>query len=255
MNVLRAIGAFFVKIWHWIKDTAWVQPLLIVGIIFAIIFSIPAIVDGVNALNADLSSSEAYYGKFQLTLEGGEASAADKATVNILDKMDDETVASLNGEKFFVSYVSNSCSSCAEAKGGFYTLEQNFSDKLKPNDGLPFKMITIFADEITTETTSKETAFVQYMNRNQYFFEYTASVGYNTDYYLNGKISDADLQAVESCDPDEFLTPTIILVDYTDKSPSYGVSEVLFGVTGDNDWQKAQVLLDCWNHAEDFASK
>ena len=35
MIILKAIGAFFVKIWRWIKDTAWVQPLLIVGAIFA----------------------------------------------------------------------------------------------------------------------------------------------------------------------------------------------------------------------------
>jgi hypothetical protein len=41
MKVLKAIGDFFVRIWRWIKETAWVQPLLIVGAIFAIIFSIP----------------------------------------------------------------------------------------------------------------------------------------------------------------------------------------------------------------------
>jgi hypothetical protein len=35
----KAIGRFFKRIWQWIKNTAWVQPLLIVVIIFAIIFS------------------------------------------------------------------------------------------------------------------------------------------------------------------------------------------------------------------------
>ena len=39
MVVLRAIGNFFARIGRWIRDTAWVQPLLIVGGIFAIIFS------------------------------------------------------------------------------------------------------------------------------------------------------------------------------------------------------------------------
>ena len=43
MNILRKIATPFVAIWRWIKETAWVQPLLIVGIIFAIIFSIPSI--------------------------------------------------------------------------------------------------------------------------------------------------------------------------------------------------------------------
>jgi hypothetical protein len=35
----KAIGNFFKRIWQWIKNTAWVQPLLIVVIIFLIIFS------------------------------------------------------------------------------------------------------------------------------------------------------------------------------------------------------------------------
>ena len=39
MKILKAIGAFFARIWRWIKETAWVQPLLIVGAIFAIIFA------------------------------------------------------------------------------------------------------------------------------------------------------------------------------------------------------------------------
>ena len=38
MVVLSAIGRFFKKIWDWIKQTAWIQPLLIVGIIFGVIF-------------------------------------------------------------------------------------------------------------------------------------------------------------------------------------------------------------------------
>ena len=39
MAILRAIGRFFAKIGRWIRDTAWVQPLLIVGAIFGLIFS------------------------------------------------------------------------------------------------------------------------------------------------------------------------------------------------------------------------
>lgn len=36
------IGRFFKSIWEWIKTTAWVQPLLIVVIVFTIIFSFSA---------------------------------------------------------------------------------------------------------------------------------------------------------------------------------------------------------------------
>ena len=49
-----AIGRFFKKIWEWIKNTAWVQPLLIVAIIFGVIFSINPITDAIKeAIEAD----------------------------------------------------------------------------------------------------------------------------------------------------------------------------------------------------------
>ena len=64
-KVLSALGQFFVRIGRWIKDTAWIQPLLIVGVIFAIIFSIPSIVDGINSINDRRNSAQEYYKKFQ----------------------------------------------------------------------------------------------------------------------------------------------------------------------------------------------
>lgn len=49
-----AIGRFFKKIWEWIKSTAWVQPLLIVAVIFGIIFSINPIANAIKeAVEAD----------------------------------------------------------------------------------------------------------------------------------------------------------------------------------------------------------
>ena len=76
-KVLSVIGGFFVSIWRWIKETAWVQPLLIVGIIFGVIFAIPPIVSGINSIRERNESAETYYRKFQLSLAGAENSAAD----------------------------------------------------------------------------------------------------------------------------------------------------------------------------------
>ena len=53
-KIFIAIGRFFKKIWEWIKTTAWVQPLLIVAVIFGIIFSINPIADAIKeAVEAD----------------------------------------------------------------------------------------------------------------------------------------------------------------------------------------------------------
>lgn len=255
MIVLRAIGAFFARIWRWIKETAWVQPLLIVGIIFGVIFSIPSIVKGIQSWNDALNSSDTYYHGFQKSLVAGNKSDADKITELIYNKSSNPSIQSEYGDKFFLLFVSESCDVCKKSKPGFQTLQNHFGDTLQPKDKKEFKMYTIFADEVTSDTTTKQTAFVKYMDRRSYFFEDAAAAGYNSAYYLNGKISDSDLQNVESVDPDNFLTPTIMLIDFTESSPSYGVSEIMFGVEGDNDYEKAQHLLDCWDHKGDFEIK
>jgi hypothetical protein len=41
-NFFKAIGKFFKKIWEWIRQTAWVQPVLLVLLVFLIIFSFSA---------------------------------------------------------------------------------------------------------------------------------------------------------------------------------------------------------------------
>ena len=60
-KIFKAIGGFFKKIWEWIRQTAWVQPLLIVGIIFGLIFSINPIINAIqSAVNAS-NDGEFYY--------------------------------------------------------------------------------------------------------------------------------------------------------------------------------------------------
>ena len=229
MIILTAIGAFFGRIWKWIRETAWVQPLLIVGVIFGIIFSIRPIVDSITKLQEDLNSSETYYHNFQKSLVSGAKSDADKLTETVFGVMEDNTkreaAAKEYGSKFFLAYVAESCAVCKESRGGFETLQQNFNNYITKEadraDG--FKMYTIFADEVTSDTTTKQTAFVQYMDRNSAFFE--------------------------------DLTPTILLVDFTAAAENPGVTEIFFGLSGDKDSDKAEMLADCWLHTGDFAIK
>ena len=265
MAVLAAIGAFFKKIWDWIKQTAWIQPLLIVGIIFGVIFSIPAIVNAIKSAQEEAAATENYYHKYQLTLEGGEESAADKTTKIIYEAMDkptEENIAAVKtevgAEKFFFVYVSDTCENCLQAKYGFDYLEKNWNNS-DPNkgfyvgEGQEFKLVSIFTDEYTSQTTSNKTAFVQYMERYPNFFELAAEAAQNTDYYTLGKLSDNDINALAEAHPDNFLTPTILLMDFTQDAPQIGVSEVMFGVDGESDKDKAELLLHCWNHSDEFS--
>ena len=261
MVLLAAIGAFFKKIWDWIRQTAWIQPLLIVGIIFGVIFSIPAIVNAIKNAQAEASATENYYHKYQLSLESGKDSKADKATDLIYKAMEnpsDENISAVKDEigtdKFFFTYVSDSCENCVQAKYGFDYLEKNWNKPgFEVGEGVDFKLVSVFADEYTSETTSTKTAFVQYMERFPNFFELAAEAGYNTDYYELGHLNSSDLDTLAEAHPDNFLTPTILLIDFTKNSPQKGVSEVMFGVNGDTDKDKAELLLHCWNHSDEFS--
>ena len=145
MIILKSIGAFFVRIWRWIKETAWVQPLLIVGAIFAVIFSIPYITEWAASWNQ--SGKGAFYSSYQLSLEGEDTadatiSKADAITAAI-EKANDvaytnddntkktkaelEAIQSANyadiikdyGEKFYLVYMADDNNAASEFEEGF----------------------------------------------------------------------------------------------------------------------------------------
>ena len=266
MIVLAAIGRFFKKIWDWIKQTAWIQPLLIVGIIFGVIFSIPSIVKAANASKKAKSTYNTYYHNYKLSLDGEANSEADKFTTELKEVFDGneenfkKDFGNL-GDKFFVAYVAKECDKCEDAKEGFATFEKKFnknesfmSDQDKNEQ---YHLVTIFTDDENNDTTETQTAFVKYLERHQDFFEDAGSVANVTPYHDNGKLNDSDLEALETADPDNFLTPTIFLVELKDKAAKNnleaGVTEVMFGVEGSDKNDKARTLLDCWNHTGDFS--
>ena len=262
MVVLRAIGAFFKKIWDWIKNTAWIQPLLIVGIIFGVIFSIPSIVKAVNASKKDKSKYNTYYHQFKLSLEGEANSEADKFTTELEEVFNDneenfkKDYADL-GNRFFVMYVAKECAECESAKEGFKKFEDNFAKYMtNTSNADSFGLVTIFTDDVNNETSDSKSAFVYYLERHTDFFEDAGSVAYETDYFRNNKINTDDIEALETADPDNFLTPTIFLVELKDAAPQgvhAGVTEVMFGVEGSDKSSKARTLADCWNHTGDFS--
>lgn len=266
MVVLTAIGRFFKKIWDWIKQTAWIQPLLIVGIIFGVIFSIPAIVKAVKKERQARATYNTYYHNFKLSLEGEADSQADKFTTRlqeVFDGNEENFKADFPdlGDKFFVAYVAKDCDECESAKEGFATFEKKFNSNesyMSAKDSSEkYNLVTIFTDDENNDTTDTQTAFVKYLERHQDFFESVGSVAYTTPYFDTEKLNVSDIEALESADPDNFLTPTILLVELKSKAQQYnleaGVTEVMFGVEGENKNAKARTLLDCWNHDGDFS--
>jgi hypothetical protein len=258
---MKPIGLFFGKIfgglWNWIKETAWVQPLLIVGTIFAIIFSIPTITEWVSGIAESINSPESYYRNFQKKLEGEEDSDAQK----LIDAMMKDSVEF--GEKFMVVFVQVNCQFCKDAQPALKELVDNTSryygtqesdsiSQVTKEEFGTFKFYTIFTDEtydFPEDTTT--TPFERFLLRNAAFLEKTADVARNSSYKVNDQLTDLQIDSLESGESNSIPTPTVIMYDTTYESDK-GISELLISIPGANFYDKAVTLSNAWMHRNLF---
>jgi hypothetical protein len=277
MKVLKAIGRFFAKIGRWIADTAWVQPLLIVGGIFALIFSIPYIVDGVQSMfKNDESAAEAYYGKYKVSWNGVESSSensgVDKLFKYIMNP-DDAANADYRekyGDKFFVAFVSEGCPDCEQNYYGLKTAQANwgksgsefdFEDLGKEKES--FKIASVYVD---TKDSNEELYFSNYISGNK------NSVRYNDFFEDASHLQSPFVDNLDNpsenyyssiySENNDFTTPTLMLIDLSEDQPSYttefGVSEIVFKYSGrdgtTSNYDLARTIWDCWNHIGKFSA-
>jgi len=274
MNILKAINASFTKFWRWIKDTAWVQPLLIVGAIFAIIFSISKFTTWFGTMATGGSAS--YFTSFRASLENegkdGIDTEADKLTTMIqkhsfadYGSYDEAQAAmaddiAIYGQKFFFIFVESDCDGCTKAEEAFKVLEDGWNTSTwSVDDGLPFRVHAIFSDEISTNDSTYEldddqVAFYRYATKfyENDFWAQAAEQLEQAPYKENKNIDKTKYDDLAMGKADEWLTPSIFLVDFTKaafEDGRFGISEVLFGFTsGDSDYTRASLLQDMWNH-------
>lgn len=89
---LNAIGQFFVRLWRWFLDTAWVQVLLIVGVIIAIVMSISPLVSWITDL-VEKSKQSTFYKDRAITY------------TELTEKYN-------GGKEFVIIYHQDSCANC-----------------------------------------------------------------------------------------------------------------------------------------------
>lgn len=266
MAVLLAIGRFFKKIWDWIKQTAWIQPLLIVGIIFGIIFSIRPIIEATKKHRAKQGEFDKFYTTYRLSLNGeGEESSSEagvfttKLTMLMNGEIGKETFKSECGrdveDKFFFAVVAKECTECDECKVGFATFKSklnNAAEYYGANTEEKFDMVTIFQDEEKYKDSEVEdTPFYDYCLNHSDFFAEAAGVAEGSYYYKNNGISDSDIADLAEAQAETFNTPTILLIDLNSEESI--ISEVMFGVEGSSKDQKAKTLFNCWEHKGKFS--
>ncbi|MCR4912053.1 MAG: hypothetical protein K5925_06035 [Bacilli bacterium] len=278
-KVLNAIGGFFVKIGRWIANTAWVQPLLIVGGIFAVIFSIPYIKQGIEGLQSANATDEdiEYYKDRAIDLTGAETGSSkfDKL-LTALESNDKATIEKDFGSKFFLSFVTEDCSYCKECVAGFRNFESNFSSLANVNQP-SFKHYSVMVD--ATNDDGKYLAKYAFENHQNLFDDIVGEFAEVTDQYaLANNLSDSQrttlidsinkLQNAIDDNGQGLETPTILMIDLTDAAKDcevnvHGVTAIFFNYvdylsTADYDitaLYKGKFLADCWNYDKLFSKE
>ena len=261
---MKVIGQFFAKIfgglWNWIKETAWVQPLLIVGMIFAVIFSIPTISEWVQNVAESINSAETYYRNYQMNLEGEEDSEAQQLIDAMMEESDEY------GEKFMLVFVQVNCQFCKDVQPAFKLLAEDtdrfYGTKRVGGEITPvskdefgtFKIFTIFIDEQYSYTEDESTTpFERFLQRNDAFLERTAEVARNSWYTINGYLDESRVDTLEAGESNAVPTPTVIMYDLSNNSPEVGISELMISVSGSTSYDRATLLSNAWMHRVEFA--
>lgn len=267
MNFLKKLATPFIALWRWIKETAWVQPLLIVGIIFALIFSIPYITKGFEGLVNKSNEHMTYFESSLISLENCKNnegnSDAEHFFTDFMEAQDawengnkDEAKNILSsysngGERFFLFFVQEDCEMCSTLKNGLEELLNNWDlyvtdyyDEDIPsleyrsiNCASTFDNDSYYKDNNTTpiKELTTSTSFLA-------FHRIAMSVVDNTDYYFNlnklkdsGDASDTQNSVYSNTealiDATKLQTPTSILIDLTDDNQSrYLIKEVFYQI-------------------------
>ncbi|MGM9814192.1 MAG: hypothetical protein ACI32C_04810 [Candidatus Enteromonas sp.] len=292
MYILKSISNAFSRFWRWIRETAWVQPLLIVGGIFAIIFSIPKFSTWFSAMGSD--SSKGYFNSYKLSLEGEDAvqdnegnirdSKADELTRTLYEysyqfvakdefasydayraALEEKHVISTYGEKYYLAYVDRDSSAVSTAAEAFETLQGVWGTGtyLPYHAGEEFRLHAIFTDDTSTndddyDLEEDKKAFSRYLqkwnggNGGADFFSYVGtSLQDDTAYKMNAGIADSSYDNITTPDAGTWATPTIFLVDFSKSawdSGRFGLIEALFTISGENNYEKAELLMNMWNY-------
>lgn len=281
-KVFGAIGKFFAKIGRWIANTAWIQPLLIVGGIFAVIFSIPAIKNAIEANKAANKIDEelVYLTSRAIDLTGaitGE-SKADKLFTALETFEEDEEqreyIENNFGSKFFLTFAKRNCDVCKSTVDGFKKLQSDFTLDYG------FNYYTIMLDDLYVNANDKINngkylAKFVFENHQEMLNDIAAGFteGTTTEKYaLFKNISESEQTSMKNSinklvnavdDFGEGLdTPTTFMIDLNANEKKsidiHGVSAIFFNYTSLmtdstlNSYTKAQFLQNCWNYSDIF---
>ena len=286
MNVLKKLGTPFVALWRWIKETAWVQPLLIVGVIFAIIFSIPSITSWVQSWDFGDDKYNWLENK-QLSLEGITDEKIDGEAARFLSTFEEAQSLWKNNEKdearekmknytgdankLFLYFVQENDAADNINEANKYLVEEARKDKVtsKVDDykGGNFQYRTIFTDQVIEDKDGEyiyesHTAFEYLLKSREFesFYSTIYNAYQNTPYYqniINDKVDGVQLDSYQSSINSLRTTtnpsaPTLFIIDLTNNENENIISNIVFSIEGSNKHSRADFLANAWLGLEQF---
>src|SRR5574344_1208208 len=289
MEILKKIAAPFVAIWRWIKETAWVQPLLIVGVIFAVIFSIPSITKAIQSASSGSSDGLDYYKSVQLSLDdaykgtsevdkfftGYEKAKGYKNSNTKYTKDDLKKKKKTYGEKFFLVFAQSDCEYCKNISDALEQLRDNWTTTYNLGDASQanqtYKTWSIVCNQDMGDASdyyTQKKAFEYILDDHSTFFEDMETFGTRNTYYTN---LESDAQSTLKGYIDNFLkdvdsihVPAVVLFDLTDNVTNNGadwnyIANTVFFEIGStyntNEVTRAQFLAQAWYGLGDFKVK
>lgn len=250
--------AHAVAAWEWFKEAAWLQVLLIVGVVVGVVVAIPFAVKGItNAVNSDSSSfykeHRIDYKKLGMYLTGEDKSC--NGTIGD-QKFDSDGKFDLSGEKegFVVMFYKSNCDNCSNLQKNIESWYKNFNkDYAKGN--LKFYTIDVSWD-VDDDTKSVNNEGIKSLYNNK-FISLEEQMAASKSFIITFESQDETHSGSEStkksvienfskdftADKDGGTMPTPTIVTYMkDKS----ASNYITNIDGYNaDTEKKNVLQYC----------
>lgn len=135
-NKDNPVKDFFLNIWIWFKETAWVQVVLVVVLVFAIVISIPLIVRAATAVKPDEDVALSYWkGKRKNVNEvNSYGKNKDNEYTTIFYYSEDSGNQALSVNKAFSDYIFSGENKFLNVEKSFYAIDLTRNDENSDND-------------------------------------------------------------------------------------------------------------------------
>ena len=135
-NKDNPVKDFFLNIWIWFKETAWIQVVLVVVLVFAIVISIPLIVRAATAVKPDEDVALSYWkGKRKNVNEvNSYGKNKDNEYTTVFYYSEDSGNQALSVNKAFSDYIFSGENKFLNVEKSFYAIDLTRNDENSDND-------------------------------------------------------------------------------------------------------------------------